>query len=185
MTRLAQVADFLGGEKRARADQSCDDEEMSLPPATGERVGDPHGALATVIESEEHVPVRARQIGVRDPFGRTRARGDGREVARERVARVLVRERPGALEAGGRRVIRHLVIPEARGDHGAGRHRDRGTDATRWAGRRRPTRRSTTPTMEPRPYERCSTGNTASRARALRTPCLRTDLTALASAAAP
>src|SRR5204862_1185199 len=72
-----EVADLRGGEKRPRADETGDDEEMALPAASCERVADRHGALAAVVEREQHMPAGPGEVEVRD------ARSEERRVGKE------------------------------------------------------------------------------------------------------
>src|SRR5438552_15233624 len=73
-----EVADLRGGEKRPRADETGDDEEMALPAAGCERVADRHGALAAVVEREQHMPAGPGGVEVRDALRRARGGGGRR-----------------------------------------------------------------------------------------------------------
>src|SRR2546425_10036371 len=122
MSTAPEVANLLGGEEGPRAYESGDDKEMAPPPPRGERVANGEGAPAAIVEREDHVAARPCEIEVGHELRGIWPGRDRVEVAGERSAAVLVGHGARPLEAGGRRVVRHVVVAERGNGRTGGLH---------------------------------------------------------------
>src|SRR5207249_3037131 len=58
VSAASEVANLAARQERAATDEARDDEEVPLPPSRREPVADLNGALAAVVEGQQHVATR-------------------------------------------------------------------------------------------------------------------------------
>src|SRR5438034_1058623 len=116
-----QVADAGGVEERGVADATGDDEEVTQPTAPRQLVAHGERALAAVVERQQQVPARRREIDRRDERRATVHGGHRLEMTPEGDPTDGVGGGATPLEPRLPRVVRHVVVGEGGGD----RFRDR------------------------------------------------------------
>src|SRR5207249_11814349 len=126
-----QVADAGAVEERGIADATGDDEEVTQPTAPRQLVAHGERALAAVVERQQQVPARRREIDRRDERRATVHGGHRLEMTPEGDPTDGVGGGATPLEPRLPRVVRHVVVGEGGGD----RFRDRPGSVTEHGGR--------------------------------------------------
>src|SRR5216110_500449 len=110
--RAPEMAHLGRVEKRGATDQARDHEEVPSPTAPAQLVADVQGAAAAIVEGEQHMTARAREVDLGDELRRYRTRRDTVQMPGEGQAAQLVGNGSGALQPGAPGLVGHVMVGE-------------------------------------------------------------------------